>query len=136
MLIQHGSREECIHSLINLWLKEPGLWCANCGKQYPRPSVCCEEPFIGSNSSIFRQFNKELAMRRAEQKNKYASTDSKNFRVKLSFPPGLLEYLIPAFEKMTRDPQTGEGEDLFTKEYDTTWFANKFKKYFSIAEVI
>jgi len=130
MLLQKGSREDAIHALINVWLKDPSKYCGWCGTVYEgSQEPCCEKPFIGDNAHIFKQFYRELVETRGEQKNSYASTDSKDLRFKLSFPPGLLEFLEKGFERMY-------GEKLFTKEYNTTWFAKRFYKYFGVPEKI
>ncbi len=130
MLIQKGNREDAILALINTFLKDPTLRCGMCGQEFTAADTpCCEKPYIASNQDVFMQFHRELVDRRREQKNKFASTDDKSMRIKLSFPPSMLEFLTHAFKKMY-------DEDLFSKEYDTTWFAKKFGKYFAVAEEI
>lgn len=130
MLIQKGSREDAIHALINLWLKDPKLTCGWCGEDYlPGMPQCCEKPFIATNADIMRQFLKEKQMAQEIQNNVFASTDDKSMRMKLSFPPGLLSFLTLAFKG-------SYGEDLFTKEYNTTWFAKHFYKSFAMPERI
>ena len=130
MLIKSGNREDAIHALINTWLKDKTLKCGWCGAKFERTTFpCCDQPFIGTNFDIMSQFNKEMKMSRDTRKNVYASNESKNMRWKLSFPPTLLQWLIESFKKMY-------GEDLFTEEYNTTWFAKKFRKYFAVPERI
>jgi len=125
------SREELIKNLINEWLSMPGKSCGMCGANYfGEQEPCCERPFITDNKGIFKQFHKELQIKKDIQNNKYASTDNKTLRVKLSFPPGLLEYLERAFEIQSH------GEKLFNDEHGTTWFAKHFRKYFQVPEEI
>lgn len=128
MLLQKGSREDAIHALINLWLKDKRRFCGWCGQEYDG-TVCCEKPFIGTNTEILSQFNTQMMVDRQTRKNKYASNQDKTLRWKLSFPPGLLGFLTQAMKKMY-------GEELFNKEYDTTWFAKHFGKYFQVPEEI
>jgi len=128
MLIKVGKREDAIHALINTWLKDPTIKCGWCGTEYhPNSFPCCDKPFIGTNLEIFRQFYEQLKRDRDSRKNIFASNDGKNMRWKLSFPPGLFEWLTHTFKKMY-------GEELFNSRYTTSWFAKKFRKYFTIPE--
>lgn len=128
MLLQKGSREDAIHALINTWLKDTRRRCGWCGQEY-EGLPCCEKPFIGTNVEILSQFNTEMMAVRQTRHNKYASLKDKSMRWKLSFPPGLLSFL-------TQSMKTLYHEDLFSKEYDTTWFAHRFGKYFQVPEEI
>lgn len=124
-----GSREDAIHSLINFWLKDNTLSCGWCGEVFDATIPCCEQPFIATNAEILNQFNKEMAIRRDQQKNKYGSTDDKTLRIAISMPPSLMKFLECSFERLYN-------EKLFNKEYDTNWFAKKFGKYFAVCEVV
>lgn len=126
MLIQKGTREDAIHALINIWLKDPRFYCGWCGKEYLEGNgACCEQPFIARNSQVLEQFYQELLIDRENNKNDYASNDAKDFRVVLRMPPGLLRFLELTFESMY-------GEKLFTDKHDINWFAKKFYKYFAM----
>lgn len=129
MLLTKGSREDAIHALINVWLKDTTKSCGWCGVKYLDNKNCCEQPFITTNANIFRQFYEELKRDRETRNNDFASTDDKSVRWTLSFPPGLLEFLTISFKRQYQ-------EDLFSKEYDTNWFAKKFGKYFSVPRKI
>lgn len=122
MLIQKGSREDAIHSLINVWLKDPRKSCAWCGSELMTQSYCCEKPLYLTNADTLRQFLKEMQERRDEQKNKFASTDDKTLRLAISMPPGLMQFLEAALDSMYH-------EKLFTKEFGVTWFAKHFKQF-------
>lgn len=130
MLLQKGTREDAIEALINTFLKDPTKRCGWCGTTYVEGNPpCCEQPYVTTNRGIYQQFYRELRDRREQQKNKFASTDDKSIRVKLTFPPTMLDFLTRSFKMMY-------GEDLFSKEYGTSWFAKKFGKYFAVAEEI
>jgi len=126
-----GSREDAIHALINMWLKDPLRKCGWCGALYnPLTFPCCEKPFIATNFDIMRQFYKELQMTKETRKNDFASTGKdKKMRWKLSFPPSLLSFLTASFKRLY-------DEELFNDQYTTTWFAKKFKKAFTVPERI
>jgi hypothetical protein len=130
-MIVRGSREDAIRALINTWLKDPALRCGWCGVEYNKLThPCCEQPFIGTNFDILKQFQDEMAISRNTRKNEFAATDkSKRMRWKLSFPPSLLEFLTITFKRMYN-------ENLFNDKYGTTWFARKFRKYFTVPERI
>jgi hypothetical protein len=130
MLIKCGKREDAIHALINIWLKDQTKKCGWCGQVYNAMfHPCCEQPFIGTNLDIFEQFYREIKSNRDSRKNEYASTDNKSMRWKLSFPPSLLQWLTKTFKELYN-------EELFNSKYGTTWFAKKFRKYFTMPERI
>jgi hypothetical protein len=123
MLIQKGSREDAIRALINIWLKDKKLYCGWCGTEYTaQPDPCCERPYIADNSAVMKQFLKELREQREDLKNKFGSNKTKDLRLALSFPPGLLQFLEISFQSLYQ-------EKLITKEYPITWFAKKFKMF-------
>jgi hypothetical protein len=125
-----GTREDAIHALINMWLKDTTKRCGWCSSVYnPLTYPCCEKPFIATNFEIMRQFYKELKEDRKTRKNEFASTGKKTLRWKLSFPPSLLSFLTHSFQKLYN-------EKLFHDKYNTTWFARRFKKAFTVAERI
>lgn len=120
-----GSREDAIHALINVWIKDPELSCGWCGEKFTATEPCCEKPFIASNSQILQQFVKEIASVREQQRNKFASTSDNSLRLAVSMPPSLMLFLEKAFMRLYK-------EQLFTKEHDVVWFAKHFGKYFAV----
>jgi len=125
-----GSREDAIHALINIWLKDPRKKCGWCGAWYnPLTYPCCEKPFIATNFDIMRQFYKELQDNKKSRKNEFASTKKRTLRWKLSFPPSLLSFLTRSFSELYN-------EKLFNDKYTTTWFARKFRKCFAVPDRI
>lgn len=129
MLIAKGNREDAIHALINIWLKDPQRHCGNCGAEYVPAGYCCDEPFIANNAQILQQFTNELIDRRESQRNKYASNQAKNLRIVVSMPASLLTFLEKAMMSQYK-------ESLFTKEYPPSWFAKHFYKYFAVPEEV
>lgn len=129
MLLAKGNREDAIHALINVWLKDPQRHCGSCGQEYIPGTFCCDEPFIATNAQILQQFSKELNERREAQRNKYASNTTKTMRIVVSMPASLLLFLEKVMESQYK-------EKLFTKEYPPSWFAKKFYKYFAVPEEV
>lgn len=134
MLIQRGTREDAIHSLMNIWLKMPDRWCLNCNQPFDEVSRrfgCCDQPYMTTNALVFKHFLADMAQTRELQKNDFASTGDTNTKMRhlLRFPPTLLQFLDAAMMRLYE-------ERLFTKEYDQIWFAKKFGKYFCVANKI
>lgn len=135
-----GSREDAIRSIINFWLKDPQLSCGHCGANVSAEHLvvlpngqlgyqCCENVCIGDNKAHFEQFQRELREVRETRKNKFASNDKKNMRLALQFPPGLLLFLEKSMKKLYK-------EELFNDNHDVAWFSRKFKREFSVPEVL
>lgn len=133
MLVQHGNREDAIHALMNLWLRDDRRWCLTCNAFFDPVLTqfgCCDQPFYTTNALVFKHFQREMQEIRETQKNDYASTgNDTGMRYLLRFPPGLLEFLEMSMKKLY-------GEKLFTAEYDQQWFARKFGKHFCVANKI
>ena len=132
MLVTKGTREGAIHALINFWLKDPTLRCGWCGARYYKDKPpCCEQPYIGTNAAVMKQFYEDQKVIRETRKNSYASMKGRGtkniMRWKLSFPPGLLRFLEVSFLRLYN-------EKLFTDKHNHTWFAKKFGKYFQVPE--
>ncbi len=104
MLIEHGCREDAIHALLNMWLKDNRRWCLNCMSDFD-PIItrfgCCDNPYMTTNAIVFKRFNKEMDYIREEQKNKFASTGTDTgMRYLLRFPPGLLQFLELSMKRL------------------------------------
>lgn len=130
--IKAGHREDAIHALMNLWLKQPHRWCLNCEKVFDEISPvwpCCEKPYLTTNQLVFKRFIEHVKTERELAGNAYKSTPNKDMRHLLTFPPGLLQFLDSAMKRLYN-------EKLFTKEYDQRWFAKKFGKYFLASQEI
>lgn len=129
MLITKGNREDAIHALINVWLKDKTRRCGWCGAvhKFPPTVPCCEQPFIATNLEIMEQFHNELKRDRQTRLNEFASTKAKRLRWTLSFPPGLLQFLQLTFKVLYK-------EELFNNKYNLAWFARKFRRYFTVPE--
>lgn len=133
MLVQRGNREDAIHALMNLWLKDDRRWCLNCNTFFDPVGVrfgCCDQPFMTTNALVFQHFKREMQEIRDSQKNEFASTESDTgMRYLLRFPPGMLEFLEMSMKKLY-------DEKLFTEGHDQQWFARKFGKHFCVAQKI
>jgi len=132
MTLVKGSRENAVHSLINLWLKDKRKSCVYCSRtKFFEDCRDCGgiDPPLATNKEILAGFNQELEKIRDTRKNEYASNDKKDLRYAVSMPVGLYQFLSTAFKNMY-------GEDLFNDKYDINWFMKKFGKYFAIPEKI
>lgn len=130
MLIQKGAREDAIHALINIWIKDTTPNCGWCGSKFDKDLFpCCESPYIATNYQILSQFKKELDIDRELLSNKFGSVKDNSIRLTIKMPPGLLRFLEKSFMIMY-------GEKLFNEEYPVDWFAKKFYKYFAVPKEI
>lgn len=138
MLIQvEGSREQAVHALINTWLKIESRWCLNCHTDADSANFpCCESPYWTTNQVVFKRFMEAIKEIRVAQNNEFASTDGKNMRYVLKFPPTLYEFLDTAFKRLYKNDDYPDGEPLFTKKHNHRWFAKKFGKYFAVPEKV
>ena len=123
MIIKTDKRDEAIHAIINVWLKDKTPYCNNCNENYPGEYFpCCENPQVGRNMDHCRGLinqNKEFQKTRL---NSYASTADKTLRWGASLPPRLYLYLNSYCKE--------NGEDgLFNEKYDVIWFAKKFPQF-------
>jgi hypothetical protein len=132
MQIKTGSKEDAVHALINLWLKDTRKSCAYCGRsRFFEDCGICEgkNPPLGTNAEILEGFYEELKEVRATRKNKFASNNSKDFRLGISMPIGLYQFLDKTFKEKYK-------VNLFDEKGDLNWFMKKFGKYFAIPEEV
>lgn len=133
MLLQKGQREDAIHALINLWLKDERKSCMYCSRyesdldKYHDCQTCQGKPLLATNKEILKVFSAEMQQIRQTRMNKHGSTKDKSIRWGVSIPADLYRFLDSSFERMY-------GEHVITKEYDLNWFMKKFGKYFQIPE--
>lgn len=127
MLIQHGNREEAVHALIEMWIKDPNQYCVTCGEVYIPGESCCDKRIIGNNADTLKRFAMEMREIRETRKNKHASNKDKTMRWGVSVPVGLYNFLDKSMQRLYK-------ERLFTKEHGVEWFNRKFGKYFAVPE--
>jgi hypothetical protein len=131
MLIKVDQKEKVVRKAIDMWLKDPSIYCNWCGKQYEGDDVkyipsnsCCESPQIGRNidhcMAIIKQ-NREL---RETRRNSFASTQDKSIRFAVSLPPTLLGFLDKFFRQFSDDKK-----GIFKEEGELTWFAKRFPQF-------
>lgn len=129
MLLQKGSREEAVHSLINLWLKDNDKSCMYCSRRnfYEDCDTCHGKPLLGTNKEILKVFSAEMDALRSTRSNKHASTKDKSLRMAVSMPVALYQFLNTSMERLY-------GEKLITEEHNLNWFMKHFGKYFQVPE--
>ena len=93
-----GSKYDAVKALINMWLKDRDIYCGQCGEQFyvGRPK-CCDEPFLGNNSQMLKQFLSENKRIKSTRANKFASNKDNSMRLGLSIPADLYAYLQDVF---------------------------------------
>jgi len=125
MLIKTKSRSDAYRAVINVWLKDPTLYCNNCGKTFDplkdNPQ-CCDLPHIGKNIDHCRGIVKQNKELNKVRKNQYASTPGKHMRWGISMPISLL-YTLDNWKKAQGKP------GLFKEKGELTWFMKKFPMF-------
>lgn len=134
MLLRTVDKFEAAEAWIKMWLKDNTKKCFNCNRPYSIEEFvanqgCCDMPLIGTNAQMLAQHKKEVEHMKSTRKNEYASTDSKSMRVQLSIPTDLYIFLDTMFKK-------NYDEKLFNNESEKIAFMKRFKKIFTIPEVI
>jgi hypothetical protein len=122
IIVTEGKWKE-VRDFINLWLKEPNLYCNYCGRDYDKydPEICCENPQIGSNFTICKALIEQNKQIKASRANSFASDDKKILRYSVSLPPRLLMDLEKAFKV--------KGQKLFDNSEELHQFMKKFPQF-------
>ena len=123
------NREKAITAMIETWLQSPLITCASCGKVLLEAEMCCSNPQPMTNKEILSETAKVNQANKETRANVYGSTKDKSQRWLLSLPPGLYHFLNNTFKKRYN-------ETLFNEKYDGLWFAKRFRRIFTVAEVI
>lgn len=111
-----------VRNLINLWLKDPQLYCGNCDSDYyPNHPKCCDEPIIGDNWKFCKDIVEALKDRRKELRNEYAAIKTMTFRSTVSLPKRLLYFL----DKYFKDKHS----KLFENQKEVRQFMRRFPQF-------
>lgn len=125
MIIKINNKWEALHAVINRWLKDPRVYCNDCGATYYKEMgiKCCDNPHIGTNFDFCRLLIKQNKQMQATRRNEFASTGSKNMRWGVSMPPDLLRCL-DNYMKIH-----GHTKGLFGEVKDLNGFMKKFPQF-------
>jgi hypothetical protein len=122
MLIKTSNRFEAYTAVINECLKDPQLYCNNCGKTFfTGDSRCCEDPQIGDNAGVCSAIIKQNIEKREVLKNDHASFHGNAMRLGLSLPPFLYEALKNYESKYQRK--------FLDSKSDIDWFMKNFPQF-------
>ena len=115
--------------LNSVWLKDPTVYCNNCGNDYLEgEGVCCENPQLGKNIDHCRgaiKQNKEIQNSRLRETG---GNRTKTMRYAVSIPPRLYHDAERYFQKNYK-------EKLFNNRAELREFMKEFK-YFTIPSKI
>jgi hypothetical protein len=122
MLIKTNNRFEAYTAVINECLKDPQLYCNNCGKTFfTGDSKCCDDPQIGDNAGFCSAIIKQNIETRELAKNCHASFENNAMRHGLSLPPFLYEAL--------KNYEARHGAKFLDSKDDINWFMRKFPQF-------
>lgn len=106
MIKMTDSKMKATRAFINMWLKDPTLFCVNCGKRYFRRidkhgkiHPCCNEPRIIDNWQRTSEFIAANNDTRATLVNEFACSESKAMRWSIRMPAELMRALQKYFHK-------------------------------------
>lgn len=125
MLVKTSDRKSAYTALINMLLKDPRVYCNNCGLSfYPKKfaeEVCCSDPQIGTNYDVVKAIVAEVRELRATAKNNHASFANGATRLGLRIPPFIYEAL-ETYEK-------SHGRKLIESDKDIKWLMRNFPMF-------
>lgn len=108
---------------VNLWLKEPTMYCNNCDTDYiPNTPPCCEKVQLGNNMQHTTSLVKALKEIRETRINQFASTKTNTIRWGVSLPPRL-------YHDLNRYFKLNFGHKLFDNQKNMRQFAKKFPEF-------
>ncbi len=123
MQTQTQTKWDKIREFINLWLKDPKVYCGSCGANFSKETFpCCDNPIVGTNLSFTKEVIDLCRDLQRAQKNVYASTDKKDLRHTVKLPTRLLHDL-DIFHRQNW------GYKLFGKKGDLRAFMRKFPMF-------
>lgn len=111
---------------INLYLKDPTLFCKCCGAKYDG-TVCCEDPYIVDNMRDVMDYISANKETKSKLLNKFGSTKNKHMRFSIRMPKQLMRALQNMFRQYN--------EDFLVEVDEAEKFMREFPQ-FSIAESI
>lgn len=122
MLVTNGDRKTAYTAVINELLRDPRLYCNNCGMSYyPNKPFCCTDPQIGTNWQVVEAVVAEVRELRANAKNEHASFAKGAMRLGLRIPPFIYEAL-DNYEK-------SHGRRLIMSDKDIKWLMKNFPMF-------
>jgi len=127
MQIQTKTKWDKIRDFVNIWLKDPQVYCGNCDQNFnENMPLCCEHPLHGTNFTFTKDVVELVKDLQKEQLNTYGSNKKKDFRSSLKLPSRLLRDLDALHRKEW-------GYKLFGKKGEIAQFMKKMPM-FRIAE--
>lgn len=122
MLVTNSDRKAAYTAVINMLLKDPRVYCNNCGMTYyPDKPMCCTDPQIGTNWNIVEAVVKEVRELRDSAKNEHGSFAKGTIRLGLRIPPFIYEAL-DNYEK-------SHGRRLIMSDKDIKWLMKNFPMF-------
>ena len=112
-----------VHAFINTWLKDPTIYCNNCGQKFIGEGYeCCDNMQRGTNKSYTIALLQQNKVRQQTRLNDYASNEKKNFRLGVSMLPSLVD----ALEKYCKATM---GEKLWNNDAEFIQFMKRFPMF-------
>ena len=118
-------KETQLRQFIEKWIKDPHLYCSNCGEPWREcpegcePFICCDRMQICTNLVSLYAVIQENKILRETRGNAFASTKDKSIRMGLSLPPKLLFDLEGFCANTLKEPLWRDYNEMndFMKEF-------------------
>ena len=122
MIVTNSDRKAAYTAVINMLLRDPRVYCNNCGMSfYPDKPLCCADPQIGNNNDVVKAVIAEVRELRERAKNEHASFAKGTMRLGLRIPPFIYEAL-DNYEK-------SHGRRLIMSDKDIKWLMKNFPMF-------
>ena len=122
MLVTNSNRKAAYTAVLNMLLKDPRVYCNNCGMTYyPDKPFCCTDPQIGTNYDVVLAVMAEIRDLKETAKNEHASFAKGSMRLGLRIPPFIYEAL-ENYEK-------SHGRKLIESDKDIKWLMKNFPMF-------
>lgn len=127
MEIKTQDRLDVIEALLNDCMKDGTIYCNNCDNNYDeRFFPCCENPQIGTNSSITRALIIENEYKKKSLHKDTGASKEGNMRIAFSLPPRVYS-LIKGYFSRYNEPFPLDKEELhrMMRKFNKFTVANK-----------
>ena len=99
MALTKGSKWDAAEAILKLIIKDPALYCYNCGEKFRKELYpCCPDPLVDTWRNHLAILKDEIKEANKMNANKFGSIKGKAMRSCITLPPVLLHMWSKIFE--------------------------------------